>query len=181
MVGDVEFLESQRPESGKEREYGMPAQRQRIMNEDLGPAEPSGYGQHRPAQTGKWRDRRIQAPEPSAQCGRIGHAIGIFHRGRRSFPATPRDEIAAQRLATCDQAVMAVGRTEGWQKGKRLAAPAAKTAANLDPSMVFIVRLFPPAPVSDNRILHTNRAAAQNDIRARLGPIGSAVVLCGGK
>ena len=120
------------------------------MNEDLGPAEPSSYGQHRPAQTGKRRDRRIQTPESTAQCGRIGHAIGIFDRGRRSFPATPLDEIAAQRLAACDQAVMAVRRREGWQEGKRLAAPAAKTAANPDPIMVFIVRLFPPAPVSDD-------------------------------
>jgi hypothetical protein len=47
--------------------------------------------------------------------------------------------------------------------------------------MVFIMSLFPPAPVSHDRILHANRAAAQNDIRARLGPIGYAVVLCGGK
>jgi hypothetical protein len=44
--------------------------------------------------------------------------------------------------------------------------------------MVFIMSLFAPAPVSDDRILHTNRAAAQNDMRARLGPIGCAVVLC---
>jgi len=113
MVGDGDFLKSQRPESGKKREYGMPAQRQRIMNEDLGPAEPNAYGQHRPAQTGKRRDGRIQTPEPSTQRGWVGHAIGIFDRGRRSFPATPIDEIAAQRLAACDQAVMAIGRREG--------------------------------------------------------------------
>ena len=181
MVGDGDFLKSQRPESGKEREYGMPAQCQGIMNEDLGPAEPSAYAQHRPAQTRKRRARRIQTPEPSAQRGRVGHAIGIFDRGRRRFPATPLDEIAAQRLAACDQAVMAVGRREGWQEGKRLAAPAAKTAANPDPIMVFIMSLFAPAPVTDDRILHANRSAAQNDIRGRLSPISFAVVLCGGK
>jgi len=149
--------------------------------EDLGPAEPSAYSPHRPAQTGKRRDRRIQTPEPSAQRGRVGHAIGVFDRGRRSFPATPLDEIAAQRLAACDQAVMAVGRREERQEGERLAATVAQTAANLNPIMVFIMSLFPAAPVSDDRILHTNRAAAQNDIRARLGPIGSAVVLGSGK
>jgi hypothetical protein len=181
MVGDGDFLKSQRPESGKERKYGLPVQRQRIMNEALGPAEPSAYGQHRPAQTGKRRDRRIQTPEPSAQRGRVGHAIGIFDRGRRRFPATPLDELAAQRLAACDQAVMAVGRREEWEEGERLAATVADATANPNPIMVFIMSLFPPAPVSDDRILRTNRAAAQNDIRTRLGPIGSAVVLCGGK
>ena len=175
MVGDGDFLKLQRPESGKEREYGMLAQRQGIVNEDLGPAEPSTYAQHRPAQTGKRRARRIQTPEPSAQRGRVGHAIEIFDRGRRSFPGRPLDEIAAQRLAACGQAVMAVGRREGWQEGKRLAAPAAKIAANPDPIMVFIMSLFPPAPVTDDRILHAYRAAAQNDIRARLRPIGFAL------
>jgi hypothetical protein len=76
---------------------------------------------------------------------------------------------------------MAVGRREERQEGERLAATVAQTAANLNPIMVFIMSLFPAAPVSDDRILHTNRAAAQNDIRARLGPIGSAVVLGSGK
>jgi hypothetical protein len=44
MVGDSDFLKPHGPESGKEREYGVPAQRQRIMNQDPGPAEPSANG-----------------------------------------------------------------------------------------------------------------------------------------
>ena len=38
-----------------------------------------------------------------------------------------------------------------------------------------------PAPVADDGILHANRATAQNDPRACLGPIGFEVVLRGGK
>jgi hypothetical protein len=76
---------------------------------------------------------------------------------------------------------MAVGRREGRQKGERLAAPAAKAAANADPIMVFIMSLFAPAPMTDDGILHANRAAAQNDLCARLGPIGFEVVLRCGK
>jgi len=56
-----------------------------------------------------------------------------------------------------------------------------KTAANPDPIMVFIMRLFAPAPVTHDGILHANRAVAHNDFRARLGPIGFEVVLRGGK
>ena len=76
---------------------------------------------------------------------------------------------------------MAVGRRERRQEGKRLAAAVAETAANPDPIMVFIMSLFAPAPMTDDGILHANRAAAQNDFRARLGPIGFEVALGGGK
>jgi hypothetical protein len=182
MVGGGSFLKPQRPEPGQKGKCGVPAQRQGIINEeDLGPAEPGAYGQHRPTQIGKRRERTVQTPEPSAQCGRVGHAIRIFDRGCRRFPATALDEIAVQRLTACDQAVMAVGRTERRQEGESLAAPAAKAAANPDPIMVFIMSLFAPAPVTDDGILHANRATAQNHFRARLGPIGLEVVVRGGK
>jgi len=43
--------------------------------------------------------------------------------------------------------------------------------------MVFIMRLFAAATVTDDGILLTNRAPAQDDFRARLGPIGFEVAL----
>ncbi len=107
--------------------------------------------------------------------------IGIFDRGRCRFPATTLDEIAVQRLTACNQAVMAVGWREGWQEGECLAATVADAAANPDPIMMFIMGLFAPAPVTDDGILHANRAATRNEFRARLGPIGFEVVLRGGK
>ena len=76
---------------------------------------------------------------------------------------------------------MAVGRRKRRQEGEGLAAAVAKTAANPDPIVVLIMSLFAPAPVTDDGILHANRALAQNDFRARLGPIGFEVVLRGGK
>jgi len=72
---------------------------------------------------------------------------------------------------------MAVGRRKGRQKGERLAAPVAKAAANPDPIMVFIMRLFAVATVTDDGILLTNRAPAHDVFRARLGPIGFEVAL----
>jgi hypothetical protein len=43
--------------------------------------------------------------------------------------------------------------------------------------MVFIMSLFAPATMTDDGILHANRASAEDDFRARLGPIGFEVVL----
>ena len=76
---------------------------------------------------------------------------------------------------------MAVGRRERRQEGERLAAQVAEAAANPDPIMVFIMSLFAAATVTDDGILLTNRAPAQDDFRARLGPIGFEVALRSGK
>jgi hypothetical protein len=47
--------------------------------------------------------------------------------------------------------------------------------------MVFIMSLLASATVTDDGILLTNRASAQDNFRARLGPIGVEVALGGGK
>jgi hypothetical protein len=147
------------------------------MNEHFGSVEPRAYGKHRPAQTRKRHLRRVETPEPSAQRGGIGYAIRIFDRGRRSFPTTTLYEIAAQRMTTCDQAVMAVGRREWRQESKRLSASVANPAANPDPIMLFIMSLLASATVTDDGILLTDWTPAQDDFRARLGPIGFEVAL----
>ncbi len=141
------------------------------MQEDLCPAMPNAYGQHCPAQNGKWRLRRIQTPEPTAQGGEIGHAIGIFNRGRGGFPATAFHEVAPERLATRDQAVVAIRRRERRQEGERLPTKIAETSANRNPIMIFIVRLFPATPMADDRIAQTNRALTQDRSSTRFDPI----------
>lgn len=151
------------------------------MNEGLGPAESHTDGNHRVAQKRKRRPGRIQALEPAAQRGGIGHAIGIFDGGRRVFPRTAFHEIAPQRLAAGDKAVVAVGRREGRQEGERLPAAAAKAAPNRNPIVMFVVSLFAAAAMADDRVLEANRASAKNDIRAGLGPIGAGIELIGGK
>jgi hypothetical protein len=47
--------------------------------------------------------------------------------------------------------------------------------------VVLIMSLLAPAPMTDDGILHANRAVAQNDFRARIGPIRFEVILRGGK
>src|ERR1700732_4382476 len=56
---------------------------------------------------------------------------------------------------------MAVGRRKRRQEGEGFAAAVAKTAANPDPIVVFIMSLFAPAPMTDDGILHADRAVAQ--------------------
>jgi len=47
--------------------------------------------------------------------------------------------------------------------------------------MVFIMSLFASATVADDGILLTNRAPAQDDFRARFGPIDFEIALGRGK
>src|SRR6266852_5302000 len=110
--GRRQFLKPQGPKPREKREHGVPAQRQRTMNEDLRPVEPGTYGKHRLAQKRKRRLGRIQTPEPATQRGEVGHAIGIFDQGRRGFPAPALQEVAPQCLAAGYQAVVAVGGRE---------------------------------------------------------------------
>jgi hypothetical protein len=147
------------------------------MHEDLCSAMPNAYGQHRLAQNGKWRLRRIQTPEPSAQGGGIGHAIGIFNRGRGGFPDAAFHEIAPERLATRDQAVVAIRRRERRQERERLPTQIAETSANRNPIVIIVVRLFPATPMADDRIAQANRALTQNRSSTRFDPIGFEVAL----
>ena len=147
------------------------------MNQDLGSVEPCAYGKHDVAQIRKRWLRRVQFKEPPAQRGGVGYAIRILDYRRRGFPAAAIYKIAAQSLAACNQAVMAVRRRQWRQEGKRLSAPTADTAANPDPVMVLIMSLFASATVTDDGILLADRASAQDDFRARLGPVGSEVAL----
>jgi len=84
-------------------------------------------------------------------------------------------EAAPERLAAGDQAVMAVRRRKGRQKRERLTAAIAEATPNPDPIVVFIMSLFAAAAMTDDGILRTNRASAQDNLR--LGPIGFEIVL----
>jgi hypothetical protein len=76
---------------------------------------------------------------------------------------------------------MAVGRRKGRQEGERLPAQIADASADPDPIMMLVMGLFTAAAMTDDRVLGTNRAAAQDAPRTGLGPIGFEVVLCGRK
>lgn len=180
--GGRQFVsEPQGPETGEKREYAVPAQRQRIMDEHLCAVEPRTDGQHHGAQERKRRPGRIQTPEPSAQGGGVGHAVWIFDGGRRIFPRTALHEIVPQRLAAGNEAVVAVGRRERRQECDRLPASPAKAAPNPDPIMMFVMRLFAAAAMTDDGVLQTNRASAENNFRTGLRPIRFGIDLIGGK
>jgi hypothetical protein len=65
-----------------------------------------------------------------------------------------------QCLTARQQAVVRVGQRKHWQKGEGLSAPDPAATANPDPIVMLFVRLLPPSPMTNNRILFTNRAAA---------------------
>jgi hypothetical protein len=54
-------------------------------------------------------------------------------------------------------------------------------APDPDPIMMFVMRLFAAAAVTDDGVLQTDRASAQDDFRTRLSPIGFEVVMCSRK
>jgi len=165
----------------EKREQGLAAQSQRTVIESSPALEPLACGAHQTLQKPKGWVRGIQAAKPPAECGGIGHAIGIFDSGCRGFPGTAFQEATLQRLAAGDQAVVSVRRREQGQKGERLPTQVANTAPNSDPIVVFVMSLLVPAAVTDDGILGTNGAAAKDDFGACLGPIGFEVVSRGRK
>jgi hypothetical protein len=66
---------------------------------------------------------------------------------------------------------------ERRQERERLPAQIAEASADPDPIMMFVMSLFAAAAVTDDGVLHTDRASAQDDFRTRLGPIGFEVVM----
>src|SRR5207248_10851635 len=132
-------------------------------------AEPIAYRLHGLAQTRKRRLRRIQTPEPAAQRGRVGHAIGIFDRGRRSFPTPVLQKVAPQCLAAGYQAVVAVRGRKQRQEGECLPAQVTNATPNPDPIMMLVMCLFAATAMTDDGVLQTDRASAQDDFRIRLG------------
>jgi hypothetical protein len=71
-----------------------------------------------------------------------------------------------------------VGQREQRQESECLPAKIANAAANANPVMVFVMRLFAPPTVADDGVLQTRRALAKNDFLCCRGPIGFEVVLC---
>src|SRR5437667_9781205 len=76
---------------------------------------------------------------------------------------------------------MSVCQRENRQEGKGLATSVTEAASDANPIVMFIVRLLAAATMPDYRLAFTNRALTQNDVGASCGPVGSQVVLVGGK
>jgi hypothetical protein len=135
---------------------------------------------YRPAQEGKGRPRGIQSPKPAMEGGRSRHTMGIFHRRRRRFPGTALHKVEPQRGTAGDQAVMGIGERKHGQEGDRLTASSAEAAPNFNPIMVFIMGLFAPTAMADDRIARANRATTNNYFCSSLRPIGSPLIVRAG-
>ena len=91
------------------------------------------------------------------------------------------DKVSAQCLAAGNQAVVAVRQGEGRQKHERFPTQIANSAPDLDPVVIFVMRLLAPAPMSDDRLLQTNRAMTHDRRATCIGPVRLQVALRGGK
>jgi hypothetical protein len=103
--------------------------------------------------------------------------LGVFESWRRGFPAAAFHKVAPQRLAAGDEAVVAVGRRERRQESERLPTQIAEPTPDLNPVMIFVMGLFAPAPMADDRIPPTDRALPKDRPSTSFDPIGLEVVL----
>jgi hypothetical protein len=71
-------------------------------------------------------------------------------------------EIPSQRLATGDQTIMGVRRRENGKEGEGQEAGSTHASANFNPVVGFIMSLFAPPAVPDNRIVQTLRTTAED-------------------
>lgn len=103
--------------------------------------------------------------------------MGILHNRCRRFPGTTLDKIAPQRLTAGDQAVMAVRKRKHRQESNRLATTSADASPNYNPIMAFVMSLFAPTTMTDDRILQANWAATNDPFCSKLRPIGFQLAL----
>src|SRR5215471_19101381 len=137
--------------------------------------EPLAHRLDRAPQKGKRRPRGIQTAKPAAERGGIGHAMGIFDRGRRCFQRTAFHEATPQRLAASDQAVVGIRERERRQERERLVARFATAAPHTNPIVFLVMSLLGAAAVANDRMAQTKGALSRNT--PRLGPIDLEVVL----
>jgi len=123
----------------------------------------------------------MQQAKPAAECGRIGHAIRIFDGGRSRFPAAAFHKTPMHGLHASRHTVVRVRKGEGRQHGEGFPALITETAADLNPVMLFIVRLLTATTMTNDRILFTDRASSDDDSVASRGPIVYGVAFPVGK
>ena len=163
------FLETQGPENLQNRS-------QREQRPGFGIAPPAarqpmsevGEGM---AQEGSGRLGDVQAMGPAAERGGIGDVIRVFECGCRLFPGVVLLKAPPQCATSSEQAVVRVRERKQWQEGEGLPAAGATTATDLDPIVMFIMRLLAAASMADNRIAFAPGTSPQDDLLAAFGPI----------
>ena len=123
----------------------------------------------------------LQTVRPTAECGRIGHAIRVLERRCRLLPGTVLHKAPPQRMTARQQAVMRVRERKQREESEGLPATRAATATDRNPIMMLVVRLLAAAPVADDRIAFTSRASPQDGLVAVSGPVRFKLVRRGRK
>ena len=179
MVGEEIFSEPQGPENRENRI--QPRQRSSSRIGRVTRDQPAGNVGERLVEKRKSRLGVVQPAGPATKRGSIGHAVGIFERRRRLLPGTMLHKAPPQSLTARQQTVMGVRERKQRQEGEGLSATVAATAPDLDPIMVYIVRLLAAVSMADDRIAFTSGASPQDDIGAACRPIGFELVWRDGK
>jgi hypothetical protein len=179
MVGEEDFLETQGPENLQN--WSQWGQRTSLGIACIAAGQPMSEVGENVAQEGGCRLGNIEAVSPTAERGRIGHAIRVFERGCGRFPGAVLFEAPPQGLSASQQAVARVRERERWQEGEGFPATGATTAMDSDPIMVFIMRLLAAASMADDRVAFTLGASPQDDLVAAFGPIRFELVRRGRK
>jgi len=170
MVGEGEkFSETEGPENLKRR--NQLGSKQIFLICLTGAFHPGKNPGQRHAQKRGCRFQQLRPIRPAPDSGWIGHTIRIQKLGRCRFPAAMLHKAPPERLTTSQQTVVRVGERKQWQKGKSLLATGAITALDLNPVVMFIVRLLAAASVTDDRIGTAKRTSPQDHIGAPLVPI----------
>ena len=143
--------------------------------------QPVTHAGKRLAQKGRGQLGALQTVRPTAECGRVGHAIRVLERRRRLFPAAVLHKAPPQRMTARQQAVMRVRERKQREESEGLPATRAATATDRNPIMMLVVRLLAAAPVADDRIAFTSRASPQDGLVAVSGPVRFKLVLRGRK
>jgi|SRR5271170_1600350 len=122
--------------------------------------QPVGHPSNGLVEEGKGRLGCIKADRPAPNSGGIGQAVGVLELRHRLFPRTVLHKAPQQCLATCQKAVMRVGKRKQRKKSEGRSALDAAAPTNPDPVVMLVMRLLAAAPVADNRIAVTNRTMA---------------------
>ena len=174
MVGGEIFSAPQRPENLQNRR--QPRHRPSLVIGRITRRKPVMDARECLPEKGKIRLGGVQMLGPATERRRIGRPIRVLERRRRLFPRVVLHKAPPQCLTASQQAVLGVRERKQRQEGEGLSATVAATAPDLDPIMVFIVRLFAAVSMADNRIAFTSGASPQDDFGAARGPIRFTLV-----
>ena len=143
--------------------------------------QPMSHASERSAEKRKGRLGAVQSVGPAAECGGVGHAIGIFERRCRLFPRGMLHKAPLQCLTARQQAVVRVRKREQREKGEGLPATGAAAATDANPVVMLIVGLLAAASMANDRIAFTNGASPQDDLVTVFGPVVFGLVWQGRK